>query len=113
MSEIADAAGISKSLLFHYFCNKKALYLFLWEKGAEITIQYLNAYKCYEPTNLFEMMERGMRAKFKIMARYPHIAAFTVKAFYEKDANISEEIQNSYRSLFDAKAQHPLAALFP
>ena len=113
MSEIADAAGISKSLLFHYFCNKKALYLFLWEKGAEITIQYLNAYKCYEPTNLFEMMERGMRAKFKIMERYPHIAAFTVKAFYEKDANISEEIQNSYRSLFDAKAKHALAALNP
>ena len=31
MSEIADAAGISKSLLFHYFHNKKELYMFLWE----------------------------------------------------------------------------------
>jgi len=31
-SEIADAAGISKSLLFHYFYNKRELYLFLWEK---------------------------------------------------------------------------------
>lgn len=30
MSEIAQAAGISKSLLFHYFHNKKELYLFLW-----------------------------------------------------------------------------------
>ena len=29
MSEIADAAGISKSLLFYYFHNKKELYLFL------------------------------------------------------------------------------------
>ena len=28
MSEIADAAGISKALLFHYFGNKKGLYLF-------------------------------------------------------------------------------------
>ncbi len=26
MSEIADAAGICKSLLFHYFRNKKELY---------------------------------------------------------------------------------------
>jgi len=32
MSEIAAAAGISKSLLFHYFQNKKELYLFLWDK---------------------------------------------------------------------------------
>ena len=38
MSEIADAAGISKSLLFHYFHNKKELYLFLWEKCDMITI---------------------------------------------------------------------------
>ncbi len=29
MSEIAAEAGISKSLLFHYFRNKKELYLFL------------------------------------------------------------------------------------
>ena len=29
MNEIAAAAGISKSLLFHYFHNKKELYLFL------------------------------------------------------------------------------------
>ena len=29
MSEIADAAGISKSLLFYYFVNKRELYLFL------------------------------------------------------------------------------------
>ena len=34
MSEIAEAAGISKSLLFHYFLNKKELYLFLWDKCA-------------------------------------------------------------------------------
>ena len=32
MSEIASLAGISKSLLFHYFSNKKELYLFLWDK---------------------------------------------------------------------------------
>lgn len=28
MNEIADLAGISKSLLFHYFHNKRELYLF-------------------------------------------------------------------------------------
>lgn len=36
MSEIADAAGISKSLLFHYFRNKKELYLFLWDVSAHV-----------------------------------------------------------------------------
>ena len=42
MVEIAADAGISKSLLFHYFRNKKELYLFLWNRCAEITMEYLN-----------------------------------------------------------------------
>lgn len=111
--EVAEAAGISKSLLFHYFRNKKELYLFLWEKGAEITLKTLNEYHCYEPTDLFEMMERGMNAKFQIMERYPHMAAFTVKAFYEKDPELSVKIQKSYRRHFDGKAATALAALDP
>ncbi len=113
MSEIAAAAGISKSLLFHYFHNKKELYMFLWDKGAEITMKYLNDYNCYEPADLFEMMERGMRAKFRIMEEYPYMAAFAVKAFYEKDAEISAEIQKSYRKYFDIKASNTLTALDP
>ena len=113
MSEIAAAAGISKSLLFHYFRNKKELYMFLWDKAADITMQYLNDYNCYEPTDLFEMMERGMRAKFRIMEEYPCMAAFAVKAFYEKDSEIGEEVQKSYRKLFDIKAANTLAALDP
>lgn len=113
MSEIAAAAGISKSLLFHYFRNKKELYMFLWDKAADITMQYLNDYNCYEPADLFEMMERGMRAKFRIMEEYPCMAAFAVKAFYEKDAEICEEVQKSYRKFFDIKAANTLAALDP
>lgn len=113
MSEIAASAGISKSLLFHYFQNKKELYLFLWEKSAEITIKYLTDYKCYESTDLFEMMERGMHAKFKIIELYPHMASFAVKAFYEKEASICTEIQASYHKLFDKKATSALATLDP
>lgn len=113
VSEIADAAGISKSLLFFYFRNKKELYLFLWEKAAEITMEYLTAYKCYEPGDLFDMMERGMAAKFRIMEQYPYMAQFAIKAFYEKDENISEEIHKSYSRWFDSKAAHALAALNP
>ncbi|MBR2036500.1 MAG: TetR/AcrR family transcriptional regulator [Lachnospiraceae bacterium] len=82
MSEIADAAGISKALLFHYFHNKKELYLFLWDKCAETTIAYMTEYGCYGQTELFESMERGMRAKMEIIRRYPDMGTFTIKAFY-------------------------------
>ena len=93
MSEIADAAGISKSLLFHYFHNKKELYLYLWENCAETTIEFLTRYGCYKQQELFESMERGMRAKMEIIRLYPDMGNFVLKAFYEKDPEISAAIQ--------------------
>lgn len=113
MQEIADYAGISKSLLFHYFYNKKELYLFLWDYAASLTMQYLTKYQCYEPDDLFEMMERGMKAKFKIMEKYPSLASFAIKAFYEKDMQIAKAIQQSYQKYFSFKAQNALAKLNP
>lgn len=113
MSEIAAEAGISKSLLFFYFRNKRELYLFLWEEAADITLRYLTEYRCYEPGDLFVMMERGMMAKFRIIQEYPHMAFFAVKAFYEKDAEIVGEVQESYRRHFDRKAAGALARIDP
>lgn len=104
MSEIADAAGISKSLLFHYFHNKKELYLFLWEKCAVTTIEFLTRYECYEQKGLFESMERGMRAKMEIIRLYPDMGNFTIRAFYEKDPEICAAVQESYHKYFNLKA---------
>lgn len=104
MSEIAEAAGISKSLLFHYFHNKKELYLFLWDKCAETTIKYLTQYGCYGQIDLFESMERGMRAKMEIIRRYPDMGNFTVKAIYEKDEEICGAIQESIHKYFNLKS---------
>ena len=113
MSEIAADAGISKSLLFHYFQNKKELYFFLWDKCAEMTIEILTQYGCYERAELFESMERGMRAKMEIIRRYPHMADFTIKAFYEKDPEISAAIQESYHRYFNFKADKVRVNLDP
>ncbi len=113
MREIAEAAGISKSLLFHYFRNKKELYIFLWNRAADITMEYLDHYGCYAPTDLFEMMERGMRAKVHMMQVYPHMTAFAIKAFYEKDPEISREILKSYQYHFSQKARQALSQVDP
>ena len=113
MSEIAEEAGISKSLLFHYFRNKKELYLFLWDKCAEITIEYMTRCGCYGQKDLFESMERGMRAKLEIIHRYPDMGSFTIRAFYEKDAEICAAIQESYHRYFNLKADQTRLNLDP
>ena len=113
VSEIAAEEGISKSLLFHYFKNKKELYLFLWDTCAKVTVEYLEKYGCYEPGELFEVMLRGLKAKMEIMRRYPDLGAFVIRAFYEKDPEISLAIQESYRKLLDYKADATLTSLDP
>lgn len=113
MSEIADAAGISKSLLFHYFHNKKELYLFLWDKCARTTIEFLTKYECYSQKDLFESMKRGMRAKMEIIRLYPDMANFSIKAFYEKDTGICAAVQEVYHKYFNLKADKTLLNLDP
>lgn len=39
--------------------------MFLRDKCAEITIEFLKEYNCYEQKNLFDSMERGMKAKME------------------------------------------------
>ena len=103
VSEIAKEAGISKSLLFYYFKNKKDLYLYLWDYCLQLTIQYLEKYECYKQKDLFESMERGMNAKMEIMRLYPDIGKFVIRAFYEKDEDICKDIQESYHAYFNLK----------
>ena len=113
MNEIAQQAQISKSLLFFYFRNKRELYLFLWDQACTLTVDYLNAYRCYEPGDLFQMMERGMDAKLALMEQYPYIANFAIRAFFEKNKEVTGEIQASYRKYFSLKATQALSRVDP
>ena len=111
--EIAAEAGISKSLLFYYFRNKQELYLFLWDTCAELTMQALTEARCYEQTDLFEILQRSLKVKLRIMRRYPYIGAFCLKAFYERDPEIRDRIQEGCARFMGIKANGALERLDP
>ena len=113
VSEIAAEAGISKSLLFHYFRNKQELYLYLWENSAKMTIEYLREYGCYEKKDFFDILCSGLQAKVDIMKKYPYLGGFVLRAFYEKDPEICPRIQESYRKHLDYNANAALLRLDP
>lgn len=46
----------------------------------------------------------SMRAKIEIIRLYPDMGNFTIRAFYEKDPQISAAIQESYHKYFNLKA---------
>ncbi len=113
MSEIADAARISKSLLFHYFRNKKELYLFLWDTCAKVTVEEMERSGAYEQTDLFGSMDHGMQAKLRLMRLYPDIAVFAVRAFYEADPEVSADIRKSMGQYLKIHAARKLRQLDP
>ncbi len=113
MSEIAAEAGISKSLLFHYFHNKRELYLFLWNTCVKTTVQSMAESGCYEQTDLFEMLYRGMMVKIGLMRIYPHMGNFALKVFYEKDPEVASGIQTSYEDFKKINAYSTLLKLDP
>ena len=50
--------------------------------------------------------------KVKIMKQYPDLTAFVMKAFYEKDPEVAEAIQKSYRAALNGKAKTALLLMW-
>ena len=101
MAAIADEARISKSLLFHYFANKRELYLYLWDCAAKLTGDAIRTERAYETRNLFEILRRTTRAKCGLMRTYPWINAFATRAYYETNPQVSAGIRDSVAAASD------------
>ena len=111
MNEIALEADISKSLLFFYFKNKKDFYLFLMKTAEEMTMKYVVASGCYQETYIFEMMYKWLEAKIKLMRQYPDMSNFAIKAYYEDDEDVKNELRKiiePYSKLSTNKVLPPL-----
>lgn len=105
MQEVADAAGISKSLLFHYFENKKEFYLYLWDYACQYAIERMTEEGCYEETDFFKMLHKGMTTKMEILRQHPHMAAFILKAYFETDPEVHDDIRASYAHYLSLKGE--------
>ena len=111
VQEIAQEAGISKSLLFFYFRNKKELYLYLWQRVEELVLETLNNSGISKSKDIFDMMYQSLRIKVTLLKDYPDIMNFSVKAYYEDDPDIRDDIRkrvNPYTNLATNKRMPPL-----
>ena len=113
MREIAENADISKSLLFYYFQNKKELYLFLFDNCCRMTVEEMTRCHAYEQNDLFLSMDHGMQAKLNLLRNYPDIGIFAIRAFYEKDPEVSADIQACFAQYLNTHAAAKLQQLDP
>ena len=99
MDEIAKSAGISKSLLFHYFNSKKELFMYLYNYGIRIMQDELRRANLELETDFFEMMRKSSKNKIEIMKQYPSLTDFLIHAYYETHVDVADEISKINESI--------------
>lgn len=93
---LAEAAGISKALIFHHFGSKQAFYFSILERCFEKVLNELRLDDPVEYEDFFEALERLSRIKLDYLKKNPDMYKLLMEAFYgtpdELKAEMAEKI---------------------
>ena len=98
-NEIVKEAGISKGLLFHYFQNKKQLFLFVFDYCYELVIDEFYKKINFQETDFFMRMRQAVMVKMEMLTTYPDIFKFIQEVFMEESAEIKVEFDKKKTEL--------------
>jgi TetR/AcrR family transcriptional regulator len=98
-NEIVRQAGISKGLLFHYFKNKKELYLFLYDYYLELMVNDLFANIDLDEPDIFTKYRSITLIKFELMKKHPEMFNFVRLAFEEDSPDIKIELEKRNKDI--------------
>jgi len=91
---IAKRANISKGLLFHYFKDKRELYLYLFQYAIDESVgKYFRDTLYFGETDFFLALEHGHKIKMELVRRLPGLFRFVMRAYYEHDSILSPKLR--------------------
>ena len=94
---IAKRAGVSKSLLFHYFKDKRELYLYLFQYAIDECVDVFNKHilksDYFGETDFFRTLEIGHKIKMDLVRRHPGLFRFVMRAYYEGDNVLTPKLR--------------------
>jgi AcrR family transcriptional regulator len=97
--EIAQRAGISKGLLFHYFGNKKELYLYIYRYAVDYILRQFSSGNGSAETDFFKMLNDGYKCKIQVYSEHPDIMNFMVRSYFEDNPEIKQYIDKNFGGL--------------
>ena len=111
MSEIASAANITKSLHFHYFHNKKELYLFLYDYAISTQLRKLREADIMKETDFMEMFRKSVRVKCQVAREYTYMNQFLIRAYFEDEPELADKLGPKLTGLIDASSEKLLSLI--
>ncbi|HAX72373.1 MAG TPA: TetR family transcriptional regulator [Firmicutes bacterium] len=107
-NEIVKEAQISKGLLFHYFENKKQLFLYLCEYCVDLALEQFYKKSIFTEGDLFLRIKEMTLLKIGLMDQHPDLFNFLTMAFNENHEDVSTELkeklvkasESGYQQLF-------------
>lgn len=103
--EIVSLAGISKGLLFHYFENKKGLYLFLYQYATDYLVREMRKQHDFSETDYFRIVVNAQMSKLAVLSKHPDIMLFLVQAYYEESPVVKNELDKSFGMIVTDSSQ--------
>ena len=98
-NEIVKGAEISKGLIFHYFKNKKGLFLFLYDYSlAKVSETIYSKINWDEKDMLIRYKETAL-LKMDLFMKYPDLFNFIKTAYSESSSEVRNEVENKNKQL--------------
>ena len=99
IDEIVVGAGISKGLFYHYFNNKKELYIYLYNSYADILSQSIREKVDTSETDLFVRLKQISHTRIDFVINYPNLFNFLYSAYYETHPDVAPLIKGKNEKL--------------
>lgn len=101
-NEIVKHAGISKGILFHYFKNKKNLFLFVYDYFIELCMDEFFKKVDVEESDIFIKLRQIASFKLELLHKYPMIFKFFEVAVGEEHNEVKSEIDERKKKLMES-----------
>lgn len=98
MKDIADAAGISKSVLFKYFSTKENLYRILFTTAADgIREADQGAFAEMDGT-IFDLIRKRMESRQQLFSQYPWIYHLSYTAYFDTSPFVQQLVEQEMKN---------------
>jgi TetR/AcrR family transcriptional regulator len=100
-NQIVEDANIAKGALFHYFRNKKQMFLYLFDYFIDMFVKELSEKVDMQERDFFQRMRNISELKQQLIRKHPYIIQFFEKVYFEDSEDLKGEMDGRKQKLLD------------